>query len=67
MASRIKRVRDRGAARPEAAAAEICGRIERLTELAHDNGLSFLAYLLSMSAEEARRIASRVPGQEGNG
>lgn len=62
-----KPVNEEGATTPQAVAAEICLRVEPLIELAHKNGLGFLAYLLSMTAEEARRIASRMSRQGAKG
>ena len=67
MKRRIKPMRDEGDTTPQTAAAEICRRVDPLIELAHKNGLGFLAYLLSMAAEEGRRIASNMSRQEAKG
>lgn len=49
---------------PQAAAAEISRQIEPLIELAKKNELKFLAYVLSVAAEEARCIQIGILGRE---
>lgn len=67
MAARIKSLGDQDMPLPQAAAMEVSRQIGPLIKLAQENGLTFLAYLLSMAMEEARRIAMRTPGQKGHG
>ena len=64
MAARLKSLGGQDRPLPQAAAIEVSRQIGPLIELAQENGLTFLAYLLSMAMEEARRIAMRPPEQQ---